>query len=267
MPNTRRTANIEKDPFNREFLRKMRAELEPGLRHTWPPRPNRSLILIEAVHSERHHQLRLLLDAGVNVNCQDLDTGHTPLIRAMFIENARQRRAIIKTLLGYGAKVEKTDREGKTAFAWACLLARNDVIRFLFKEIHLNIGLSSIDSSGNDNLTLACASGNPTTVRLVAEAFRRARIDMNRRNTNDESALMTAHRLGFYDCVKVLVEEGFVATTMSKEILYGENRDTSSVRTRASQPAPNRGITLPQIFSMYSDHLTNSFPRSIIKRY
>jgi ankyrin repeat protein len=247
--------------------KKMHAELKPGLLHqTWPPKSNRSLILIEAVHSERHRQVRLLLDAGVSVNCQDPETGHTPLIRAMFIENSRQRRAIIKTLLGYGGEVEKTDRDDKTAFAWACLLARNDVIRFLFKEIHLNIGLSSVDSARNDNLTLACASGNPTTVRLIAEAFRRARIDMNRRNMNNETALMIAHRLGFYDCVKVLVDEGYVATNMPKEILYGEKRGTSGVRTRALHHGPNRNVTLPQIFSIYNGHLTNSFPRSISKR-
>ncbi|XP_028395090.1 ankyrin repeat domain-containing protein 63-like [Dendronephthya gigantea] len=201
-----------------------------GFHQTLPPKFNRSLILIEAVHSERIRQLRLLLDAGVNVNCNDPETGHTPLIRAMFIENSRQRRAIIKMLLRYGGRVEKTDREGRTAFAWACLLGRNDVIRFLFREIHLNIGLNSVDSSGNDNLILACASGNPATVRLVAEAFRRVRLDMNRRNTNDENALMTAHRLRFYDCVKVLVEEfeGYIATNMPKDFLYGETRNTSS---------------------------------------
>ena len=244
----------------------MHAKLKAGLHQTWPPKSNRSLILIEAVHSERHRQLRLLLDAGVNVNCRDPATGHTPLIRAMFIENSRQRRAIIKTLLSYGGRIEKTDLEGKTAFAWACFLARNDVIRYLFSEIHLDIGLGSIDSSGNDNLILACASGNPTTVRLVAEAFRRARLDMNRRNLNDENALMTARRLGFYDCVKVLVEDGYVTTTMSKETLYGEKRGASGVSTRVLNSVPNHCITLPQIFSMYSDHLTNSFPRSISKR-
>ena len=244
----------------------MHAKLKAGLHQTWPPKSNRSLILIEAVHSERHRQLRLLLDAGVNVNCRDPATGHTPLIRAMFIENSRQRRAIIKTLLSYGGRIEKTDLEGKTAFAWACFLARNDVIRYLCSEIHLDIGLGSTDSSGNDNLILACASGNPTTVRLVAEAFRRARLDMNRRNLNDENALMTAHRLGFYDCVKVLVEDGYVTTTMSKETLYGEKRGASGVSTRVLNSVPNHCITLPQIFSMYSDHLTNSFPRSISKR-
>ena len=247
-------------------MKKMHADLKPGLHQTWPPKSNRSLILIEAVHSERHRQVRLLLDAGVNVNCQDLETGHTPLIRAMFIENSRQRRSIIKTLLGYGGKVEKTDRDGKTAFAWACLLARNDTIRFLFKEIHLDIGLGSVDSSRNDNLTLACASGNATTVRLIAEAFRRARIDMNRRNMNNETALMIAHRLRFYDCVKVLVDEGYVATNMPKEILYGEKKNSSGAHPRALQQNSNRSITLPQIFSMYSDHLTNSFSRSVLKK-
>ena len=244
----------------------MRTVLKPGFNQTWPPRSNRSLILIEAVHSERHRQLRLLLDAGVNVNCQDPATGHTPLIRAMFIENARQRRSIIKTLISYGGRVEKTDHEGRTAFAWACLLARSDIIRFLLKEIHLNIGLSSVDNSGNDNLTLACASGNPIAVRLVAEAFRRVRLDTNRRNMNDENALMTAHRLGFYDCVKVLVDEGYVTTTMSKELLYGEKSDSSRTSTRQLQSTSKHFISLPQIFSMYSDHLTNSFPRSISKQ-
>lgn len=242
----------------------MQTKLKSGFHKTWPPKFNRSLILIEAVHSERIRQLRLLLDVGVNVNCNDSETGHTPLIRAMFIENTRQRRAIIKMLLRYGGRVEKTDREGKTAFAWACLLGRNDVIRFLFREIHLDIGLNSVDCSGNDNLILACASGNPATVRLVAEAFRRVRRDMNRRNMNDENALMTAHRLGFYDCVKVLVEEfeGCIATNMPKDLLYGEKRDTSSDnQTGALQQTRTQYITLPQIFSMYSDHLTDSFPR------
>lgn len=244
----------------------MRATLKTDLHQTWPSKFSRSLILIEAVCSERHRQLQLLLDAGVNVDCQDPETGHTPLIRAMFLENARQRRAIMKTLLSYGGRVDKTDHEGRTALAWACLLARNDVITFLLREIDLDIALTSVDNSGSDNLILACVSGNPTTVRLVAEAFRRARIDTNRRNLNDENALMTSHRLGFYDCAKVLVEGGYAATTMPKEILYGEKRGTSSHDDRMLKQTMDHCITLPQIFTMYSDYLTNSFPHSASKK-
>lgn len=229
----------------------------------WIPNSGRSLILIEAVCSERHRQVRLLLDAGVNANCKDPATGHTPLIRAMFIENSKQRRAIIKTLLSYGGQTVKADLEGRTAFSWACLLARNDVLQFLLQEIHHNIALDSIDRFGNTNLSLACTSGNPTTVRLLAEAFQRGRVDLNRRNSNNETALMTAHRLGHYDCVRVLVEEGFVATTLPRDLLYGKRKSSSHLRLQAiDQDSHSLYISLPVIFSVYSDHLTKSFPHS-----
>lgn len=233
----------------------------------WPPAMKKSLILIEAVHAERYRQLYLLLEAGVDVNCQDPNTGHTSLIRAMFVENPRQRRRMVKTLINYGGKIEKSDVDGRTALAWACCLARNDIIRFFLRAVHLNIGLNSVDKYGNNNLMLACTSGNPNTVHLLAEAFRQANIDVNRRNLNEENALMYSHRLGFYDCVKVLVEGGYVRTSMSKELLYGDERKVmSTIAAPSILHSSNNEITLPQIFSMYSDHLTDSFPRSLSKQ-
>ena len=240
-------------------MQRLQTECKWEVYPKWNSKYGRSLILIEAVCLERHRQLRLLLDAGVNVNCQDPDTGHTPLIRAMFVENSKQRRSIIKTLLNYEGQITKADLEGRTAFSWACLLARNDVIRFLFGKPDINLGLNSVDHYGNDNLTLACISGSSATVRLLAYSFEKRRFDLNRRNCENETALMIAHRLGHYDCVRVLVEESYVATSLPRDILYGVRK---SPDWQPSQDSRSPYISLPLIFSVYSDHLTKSFPQT-----
>ena len=246
---------LQKEWNEHYFVSKLREQSASGR-----PQP----VLVQAVSLERHRQLRLLLDAGVNVDCQDPDTGHTSLIRAMFIENYKHRRSIIKTLLSYDAKIAKTDHQRRTAFSWACLLARNDILKYFFEKKTFDIGIDSVDCYGNDNLALACISGNPTTVRLIAEAFRRQKIDMNRRNySNNENALMAAHRLGHYECVRVLVEGGYIKTSLQTDLLYGKRKSSSNLGLRQSFPGPHpEYLSLPLIFSVYSDHLTASFPHS-----
>ena len=135
----------------------------------------RPRILLEAVTQGRLRQVRLLLDAGVNVNCKDLDDGQTALIRAMFLDNTKLRRRTAKMLLSYGAKVKLLDKLGRTALSWACIFGHEDMVKLFFSHPEVDLALGSVDMDGNTNLMLACMSGNVNIVKTISKVFRRNR--------------------------------------------------------------------------------------------
>ena len=159
----------------------------------------RPRILLEAVSQGRLRQVRLLLDAGVNVNCKDLDNGQTALITAMFLDNSKLRRRTAKMLMNYGAKVKVLDKFGRSALSWACLLGREDMVKLFFSHPEVDLALESIDSEGNTNLMLASMSGNVNIVKTISKVFRRNRLDVNRVNNRGKSALKIAYSKKYKD--------------------------------------------------------------------
>lgn len=223
----------------------------------------RPRILLEAVSQGRLRQVRLLLDAGVNVNCKDLDNGQTALIRAMFLENPKLRRRTAKMLLNFGAKVKLLDKSGRSALSWACLLGREDMVKLFFGHPEVDLALGSIDTDGNTNLMLACMSGNVNIVQLISKVFRRNRLDANRTNNRGKNALTIAHGKEFADCVEVLLNEGHVTpcayeTSLMREALsagIGQKRNKPHTDLRQNS------CNLPRLFDLYTEQLTNSYPR------
>lgn len=223
----------------------------------------RPRILLEAVTQGRLRQVRLLLDAGVNVNCKDLDNGQTALIRAMFLENAKLRRRTAKMLLNYGAKAKLLDKFGRSALSWACMLARDDMIKLFFSHPEVDLALGSIDTDGNTNLMLACMSGNVNIVKTISRVFRRNRLDVNRVNNQGKSALTIAYGQEFTECVEVLLNEGHVISCGYETNL---TRDASSAGMAHKSNKPGTGLrqnscNLPRLFDLYTEQLTNSYPR------
>ncbi len=72
---------------------------------------------VAAIQEERTAIIKLLIDAGADVNAQDKE-GMTPLMHAVFlydnVENAQQ-------LIDAGADIWKRDKRGKIAFYWSCI--------------------------------------------------------------------------------------------------------------------------------------------------
>jgi len=225
----------------------------------------RPRILLEAVSQGRLRQVRLLLDAGVNVNCKDMDSGQTALIRAMFLDNIKLRRRTAKMLMNYGAKVKLLDKFGRSALSWACLLGREDMVKLFFSHPEVDLALGSIDCEGNTNLILASMSGNVNIVKTISKVFRRNRLDVNRVNNRGKSALKIAYSKKFTDCAEVLLNEGHVTPCADETNLL---RDAFSVSTgQKTKNKPHTGLrqnscNLPRLFGLYTEQLTNSYPRN-----
>lgn len=223
----------------------------------------RPRILLEAVTQGRLRQVRLLLDAGVNVNCKDLDDGQTALIRAMFLDNTKLRRRTTKMLLNYGAKIKLLDKFGRSALSWACMLGREDMVKLFFSHPEVDLALSSVDVDGNTNLMLACMSGNVNIVKTISKVFRRNRLDVNRVNNRGKNALAIAYGEEFADCVEVLLNEGHVIPCAFETNLM---RDAFSAGIGQKRNKPHTGLrqtscNLPKLFGLYTEQLTNSYPR------
>lgn len=224
----------------------------------------RPRILLEAVTRGRLRQVRLLLDAGVNVNCKDLDNGQTALIRTMFLDNVKLRRRTAKMLLNYGAKVKLLDKSGRSALSWACMLGREDMIKLFFSHPEVDLALGNIDADGNTNLMLACMSGNVNIVKTILRVFRRNRLDVNRINNQGKSALNIAYGKQFVDCVDVLLNEGHVISCgyetnlMRDSFCAGKEEKSNKPHTELRQNSCN----LPRLFNLYADQLTNSYPKN-----
>lgn len=223
----------------------------------------RPRILLEAVTQGRLRQVRLLLDAGVNVNCKDLDDGQTALIRAMFLDNMKLRRRTAKMLLSYGAKVKLLDKFGRTALSWACIFGHEDMVKLFFSHPEVDLALGSVDMDGNTNLMLACMSGNVNIVKTISKVFRRNRLDVNRVNNRGKSALAIAHENEFADCVEVLLNVGHV-TSRALETYFLRDAYSAGIGQKKNQPhagLKQTSCNLPKLFGLYTEQLTNSYPR------
>ena len=227
----------------------------------------RPRILQQAVSEGRLEQVNLLLNAGVNVNCKDKETGQTALIRTAFLENEKLRKRAAKMLLKYGAKVKRTDNLGRTAFSWACRTGREDLVRLFLSDPEYEADLGSVDHEGNTNLMLASMSGNANVVRFVVQAFRRNRFDVNRRNARGESALTLAYRRSFFECAQIVLSEGNATPVVSEMNLTRQN----SLSPRGPDPRTphssqrQKTCNLPKLFGLYTVQLTNSYRKRRVR--
>lgn len=223
----------------------------------------RPRILLEAVSQGRLRQIRLLLDAGVNVNCKDLENGQTALIRAMFLENSKLRRRTAKMLLNYGAKIKLLDKFSRSALSWACLMGREDMVKLFFSYPEVDLALGSVDTEGNTNLILASMSGNINIIKMISKVFRRNRLDVNKVNERGKSALTVAHENEFTDCAEVLLNEGH-ATPYSYQINLPRDAFSATITQKGMKPQTGQrqnSCNLPRLFGLYTEQLTNSYPR------
>lgn len=90
------------------------------------PRPRLMTVLMGAAISGKVGVVRILIEAGADVNARDAD-GLTPLMAAVVQDHA----AIVELLLKRGAEVNARDGRGRTALALATELEREKCIPVL----------------------------------------------------------------------------------------------------------------------------------------
>nr|KAI8749534.1 ankyrin repeat domain-containing protein 63-like [Biomphalaria glabrata] len=171
-----------------------------------PPPPSKRLIktsLHQAVLDERLQQVRLLVDKHrAKVDTKDVH-GRTPLMLSCMIDNSVLGYRMADVLIKAGADANLKDGMGRTAMSYACMNAREHIVKLILKEDALN--LTEPDSDGNTSLHHAAACGNPLIVRALAKAFHRFGLHPDPRNKLGYTAFLVACKSGHFASAYYLI--------------------------------------------------------------
>lgn len=160
--------------------------------------------LHQAVYSGRIHQIRLLLDIGVNPKIVD-NQGRTPLMMAACASKDSTATRIARLLLGRGASVECVDRQGRTALSYACQHGHCKLVKLLIDD---DCDINMADIEGNTPLMYAAMSGNVPTLREILHVVLKYRLSVDLRNKKGFSAYLLAAKMANGECARILKTEG-----------------------------------------------------------
>ena len=119
-------------------------------------------LLMSAVMSEHFEIVRILLDAGAEVNHPNED-GATPLIDAAMLPN----RAIVHLLIQRSANIDAQDDEGTTALIYATRFNQPDNVQEL---ITAGADVNQANNEGMTPLMEAAAKGNIEILQILLDA-------------------------------------------------------------------------------------------------
>jgi hypothetical protein len=130
--------------------------------------------LFEAIGEGRYMQVKYHVDSGVAVNCRN-ERGLTPLVAALYVDEAKKRRKIFHYLLKLGANFLDVDRgtTRRDVLTWACYLGRYNEVDWLVERMAGIFGLLRPDSDGRTSLHYAVLRHDPPVVERLCEAVRR----------------------------------------------------------------------------------------------
>lgn len=212
-----------------------------------------SRALLKAVSAGRPRQVRLLLDSGVDPNDTD-DLGQTPVIRAIFIEQPKNREKIVRMLLKRGAVVSQADVVGRSALLWACLYGRETEVSLLLEYADLELDLNRSDINGQTALFHAACSGNAAVVKMMVHAMIKYELSVDVPDYCGITPLMQTIRLGFDICASILIHHGKARTGLGAR--YPEDfikAEMWAVKAQRKREAEIRSVTaFPPILSQAS---------------
>lgn len=159
--------------------------------------------LHQAVYSGRLHQIRLLLDVGVNPKIVD-NQGRTPLMMAACASKDTLATRIARLLLSRGAGVECVDDQGRTALSYACQHGHYKLVKLLIDD---DCDINKADKEGNTPLMYAAMSGNVPTLREILHVVLKYRLSVDLRNKQGFSAYLLAAKLANGECAEILKTE------------------------------------------------------------
>ena len=141
--------------------------------------------------------VRLLLDAGANINAKNCDGQQTALILASGVGHDN----VVRMLLCEKAHVDEVDIYGCTALHHASGMGHTNIVQMLMGH---GVPLDLPDKEGSTALMCACDSGNMNVVQVLIDA----KANLNSVNERGETALCLAIFQGHIKIVNMLFAAG-----------------------------------------------------------
>jgi ankyrin repeat protein len=141
--------------------------------------------------------LKILLNAGANINQKTIDDGNSPLHFAVY----NNHFAIMKELVKRGADINQQDKDGDTPLSCATLDNNIDIVKELLNNganPHIN------DINGSSLLHYCAQHGYFELMKILLNAG----VDINQQTNIGDSPLSTALYYNKFDIAKELCERG-----------------------------------------------------------
>jgi len=118
---------------------------------------------LKAIKDLNYRDIKIAIEKGVNVNTRDYDDKTTPLIKATQMKEA----ALVKYLLGSGAKPNLYGKDGKTPLVIAAGIGDRTMVALLIgAAADLDLG----DKNGTTPLIAAVLARKDPVVKLLLDA-------------------------------------------------------------------------------------------------
>jgi len=131
-----------------------------------------------------------------------------------FLGLAVNNQAMVLLFLNYalekGINMNIPDSQGQTAFHYACLQGKMEVVKCFMENVDkefLHVDLR--DQDGHSPLHLACIGNNPKTVRYLFDMAMQFGIDVNATDRNGWTLLHLAAKYGHHKVALVILEASF----------------------------------------------------------
>jgi ankyrin repeat protein len=172
----------------------LRELLKAGARVNSPDKKGYTA-LMGAINNRKIANVKVLLDAGGDVNAKVPETGDTPLTLPLYY--AYDSTQIIRCLLDKGADPNAANKYGRSALMLATFRKPRSVIEALLRA---GADVNARDLKGNTALMEAADNNNLEAVEVLLAAHADASI----KNSKGDTALSIASREGHTEIVKLL---------------------------------------------------------------
>lgn len=163
--------------------------------------------LVKAIKEKRFQQAKLLVASGYDINDKDKESGHNALIVSCLLDDEHKACCIIKWLLRHEACLLTSDNEGLTPLMHACKNRKYRLVELILKENDLD--LKAQDNEGNSALLYAIKFGDLKITKMILREFVRRRVQgQDQANNAGETPLISAAKLGLWECCDVLLKGG-----------------------------------------------------------
>eukprot|EP01125_Pyxidicula_operculata_P012819 TRINITY_DN4221_c0_g1_i1.p1 TRINITY_DN4221_c0_g1~~TRINITY_DN4221_c0_g1_i1.p1 ORF type:complete len:277 (-),score=60.93 TRINITY_DN4221_c0_g1_i1:883-1692(-) len=147
--------------------------------------------------------VKSLVGCGANVNCSDKD-GQTPLHLALSLFNENKSSEVVEIinfLLQHGADVNRENCDGVTSLMMASELGDDILVQTLVENY--GASLEAVDNDGENALFYAVREGRENVVRLLVEKYR---INVNHSNEVGETIKDFVESVGD-ECMAKLISD------------------------------------------------------------
>lgn len=165
-----------------------------------------------AIKEGKIHLMKYLLEKGADINAKN-DYGDTALLRAVDEDNLEA----LKFLLKKGVDINCKNNEGYNPILSAAARGQLEMMKYLLKN---GFTLKDKTNRGSTPLIVAAEGNNLNIIKfIIKEYVKTNKIDINERNYNGETALMSAARIGLgrIKVVKYLAQNGADLTLIDNE--------------------------------------------------